>query len=161
MTSAVFDGDLGGQAGADAKCQAAAEAAALPGVFRAWLSTDADSPATSFVDSKIPYVRLDDVEVAADWQDLVDGALEAPIIVSELGGPPAAGNHGCIPSDALVAWTSTTEAGQPLMPGACDNWSSTNGAAATVGRVGPVNLTWSVFCSSPCTSQAALYCVEQ
>lgn len=151
---------MGGRQGADEKCQAAAEAAALAGVFRAWLSTDVSSPETDFAMSAIPYVRLDDVVVAADWQDLIDGTLEAPIIVSELGGPPAAGTHGCMPSDALVAWTSTTEAGKALMTGVCENWSGTSGAA-TVGHVGPVNFTWSAYCSTACTGQAALFCFEQ
>jgi cysteine-rich repeat protein len=70
VTSAVFTGDLGGRAGADAKCQAAAESASAPGTFRAWLSTNNGSPADDFVKSAVPYVRLDDVQVAADWQDL-------------------------------------------------------------------------------------------
>ncbi len=160
VTSAVFSGDLGGRAGADEKCQAAAAVAAVPGTFRAWLSTDDASPETLFVLSEVPYVRLDGVQVAADWEDLVDGSLGAPINVSELGGPPAAGTHACVPGDALVAWTSTTHGGKPLMPGACENWTSTNGEA-NVGRVGTVDLAWSAYCPTPCSGQSALYCVQQ
>jgi cysteine-rich repeat protein len=160
VTSAVFTGDLGGPAGADAKCQAAAESAAAPGMFRAWLSTDVASPANDFVQSEVPYVRLDGVQVAANWQDLVDGTLEAPISVSELGGLPAPSTHACIPADALGAWTGTSAAGVSLMTGTCDNWSSTTGDA-TLGRVGDPSMAWSSFCPTPCSSQAALYCVEQ
>ncbi len=160
VTSAVFTGDLGGRAGADAKCQAAAKSASAPGTFRAWLSTSNASPADDFVKSAVPYVRLDDVQVAADWQDLVDGALEAPIIVSELGGPPAASTHVCIPQDAWGAWTSTNEKGLPSMKGTCSNWSTTNGDS-TLGRVGDASLAWSFFCVTPCSSKASLYCVEQ
>lgn len=160
VTSAVFTGALGGFAGADIKCQAAADSAAAPGTFRAWLSNDLASPTADFVHSKVPYVRLDDVQVAANWNDLVDGTLNAPISVSELGGPPMMAAHACVPEDALIAWTATNEAGLPLKTGACDNWSSTTGDA-TVGRVGDTSLAWSVFCPTPCSSTAALYCVEQ
>lgn len=160
VTSAVFTGNLGGRAGADAKCQAAAESASAPGTFRAWLSTDTASPADDFVKSEVPYVRLDDLQVAANWQDLVDGTLEAPIIVSELGGPPAASTHVCIPQDAWGAWTSTNEAGLPSMKGTCNNWSTTDGDS-TLGRVGDASLAWSFFCVTPCSSKASLYCVEQ
>ena len=160
VTSAVFTGDLGGRAGADAKCQAAAKSASAPGTFRAWLSTNNGSPADDFVKSAVPYVRLDDVQVAADWQDLVDGTLEAPIIVSELGGPPAASTHVCIPQDAWGAWTSTDAAGLPSMKGTCSDWSITDGDA-TLGRVGDASLAWSFFCVTPCSSKASLYCVEQ
>jgi len=160
VTSAVYTGDLGGRAGADAKCQEAAGIAAVPGTFRAWLSTDDASPATVFTQSKVPYVRLDGVQVAADWVDLIDGSLEAPINVSELGGPPTPGKHACAPADALVAWTSTTQAGKPLPPGSCENWTSANGEA-NVGRVGTLDLAWSVYCPTPCAGQAALYCVQQ
>jgi len=160
VTSAVFTGDLGGLAGADAKCQAAAESAAVPGLFRAWLSTDLAAPADDFLKSDVPYVRLDDVQVAADWQDLIDGTLDAPINVSELGGLPATGAHACFPTDALGAWTGTSAAGVSLKTGSCANWSSTGGDS-TLGRVGAPSMAWSSFCPTPCTSQAALYCVEQ
>ena len=124
------------------------------------LSTDSASPADDFIKSEVPYVRLDDVQVATDWLDLVDGTLEAPIIVSELGGPPAASTHVCIPQDAWGAWTSTNEAGLPAMWGTCDNWTSTVGDSS-LGRVGDASLAWSFFCVTPCSSKASLYCVEQ
>ena len=160
VTSAVFTGALGGRVGADAKCQAAAESASASGTFRAWLSTNNGSPADDFVKSPVPYVRLDDVQVAADWKDLVDGTLEAPIIVSEFGGPPAASTHVCIPADAWGAWTSTDAAGLPSMKGTCNNWTTTEGDS-TLGRVGDASLAWSFFCVTPCASMASLYCVEQ
>lgn len=160
VTSAVFSGDLGGRAGADAKCQAAAESAGAPGVFRAWLSTDSTSPADAFVQSGVPYTRFDGVQVAANWKDLIDGTLSAPISVSELGGLPAVGSHACFPQDALAAWTGTSATGVSLMTGTCDNWSTTAGEA-TLGRVGDPSMAWSSFCPTPCASLAALYCLEQ
>src|SRR5207248_2675590 len=40
VTSVMYDGNLGGLAGADAKCQARATAASLSGTYKAWLSDD-------------------------------------------------------------------------------------------------------------------------
>ena len=60
LTSMTFNGDLGGVAGADAKCQAAADAplSIVPiGTYLAWIS-DAigNSPSTKFSQSTLPYV---------------------------------------------------------------------------------------------------------
>jgi hypothetical protein len=90
-------------------CAAQLRDLAGPGLFRAWLSTDLASPADGFLKSDVPYVRLDDVQVAADWQDLIDGTLDAPINVSELGGLPAMGTHACFPTDALVTGVGTRQ----------------------------------------------------
>jgi hypothetical protein len=87
VTNATFSGDLGGLAGADAKCQAAASAANLSGTYRAWLSTTASSPAAdaTFTKASGPYRRVDGVQVVADWADLTDGTLGAAIRVTETG----------------------------------------------------------------------------
>jgi cysteine-rich repeat protein len=160
VTSAVFSGEMGGRAGADARCQAAAETATMPGIFRAWLSADQSGPAVDFTKSEVPYVRIDNVQVAADWNDLIDGQLEAPISISELGGPPGKGAHDCLPQDAIIAWTSTSVAGEPLMMGDCNAWSGKVGLGAA-GRVGETGFPWSFSCTPTCSSEAALYCVEQ
>lgn len=117
-------------------------------------------PAADFIKSEVPYVRIDDIQVAADWNDLIDGQLQAPIIVSELGGPPGKGTHDCLPQDAIMAWTSTSAAGEPLMMGDCNAWSSKDGVGAA-GRVGETGFPWSFSCTPICSSEAALYCVEQ
>lgn len=160
VTSEVFTGDLGGLAGADAKCQEAAAAAKLPGNFQAWLSTSDTSPVTKSVHSSIPYQLVDGTEVASSWGDLVDGAISAPIAVSEKGGPPGKGLHSCIPSDMVVVWTNTKEIGTPVGEYHCDNWSTAASGEGGTGRVGPVNSGWTSNCIAGCQSQAALYCVE-
>lgn len=160
VTSAVFTGEMGGRAGADAKCQAAAETATIPGIFRAWLSADQSGPAVDFTKSEVPYVRIDNVQVAADWNDLIDGQLKAPIAISELGGPPGKGAHDCLPQDAIIAWTSTSVGGEPLMMGDCNAWSGKDGLGAA-GRVGETGFPWSFSCTTTCSSEAALYCVQQ
>ena len=87
LSSAVYDGAMGGLDGADAKCQALAAAAGLPGTFRAWLSDSTGSPSTRFTQSTLRYVRVDGVKVADDWADLTDATklLYAPINVTENG----------------------------------------------------------------------------
>ncbi len=92
ITSTIFaDGNLGGIVGADAECQALADAASLSGTFLAWLSDSlGNSPATdpNFVKSEVPYLRVDGIMVASSWADLVDGSLLAPIEVDEQGNHP-------------------------------------------------------------------------
>jgi cysteine-rich repeat protein len=64
VTSEIYTGNLGGLAGADAKCQSLADAAGLPGNYMAWLSTGASSPSTRFTQSPNPYVLVNGTKVA-------------------------------------------------------------------------------------------------
>ena len=70
ITNETFAADLGGSQGADEKCQIAASTAGLSGVFRAWLSTSTQQPLDVFVQSAVPYRRLDGMQVAENWPDL-------------------------------------------------------------------------------------------
>ena len=90
ITSATYNGALGGVIGGDTRCQALADAAELSGTFLAWLSDSTTSPAADpdFVKSAVPYVRVDGVMVASNWADLVDGSLLALIEVDEQGNHP-------------------------------------------------------------------------
>ena len=83
----LYDGNLGGLAGADAKCDLLASNAGLTGTFRAWLSDGIDSPDTRFLKAGNPYVLVDNTTViASDWTDLTSGSIQAPINLTELGG---------------------------------------------------------------------------
>lgn len=161
ITSQVFTGNLGGLAGADQKCQDAADSAGLPGLYKAWLSVASESPTERFVHSPVPYRQVDGVEVASDWTDLVDGNIEAGIFVSELNGPPGKGVHSCLPMEIVPVWTGTGESGM-MIPGDyfCDNWNSLSGQGFS-GRAGSTDSQWTQFCTATCQDQAALYCVEQ
>ncbi|MHA1529067.1 MAG: hypothetical protein ACTSVG_08600, partial [Alphaproteobacteria bacterium] len=62
VTSASFNGTLGGLTGADAKCQAEADgpASIVPsGTYLAWLSDGTDSPNTRFTKTAHPYLLPD------------------------------------------------------------------------------------------------------
>ena len=67
VTSATFGGAVGGLAGADAACNAAATTGGLPGTYMAWLTDQnaANAPATRFTKSTLPYVLPEGTEVLA------------------------------------------------------------------------------------------------
>jgi hypothetical protein len=147
ITSGGFTGNLGGIAGADAKCASAASLLGLSGTFRAWISDAATSPAARFLHDDVHYERHPDrVKIADNWADLTDGTLDAPIAAS--------------PSN--LAWTGTGADGNPS-GGTCLNW--TNGTSPQSARVGlpPVtNSQWSALANEvACNALVALYCFEQ
>lgn len=79
--------EYGGVDGADAICQAAADDAGLSGTYLAWLSSAAgNSPSVRFSHDGGPFVRTDGIIVAADWADLTDSELLAPINLTADGG---------------------------------------------------------------------------
>jgi hypothetical protein len=170
LTSTLYQGDLreggagSGIAGADAKCQARANASARTqgGTYKAWLSgsTDASSPAQRFTNTANtgPYVRVDDAAtvIAADWADLTDGTLQNPINVTETGG---------VRFDFI--WTNTQPDGTAggTFPNAhCQEWT-TSANLPNIGNVGQnivVNSLWTEAGSLlSCNSTLRLYCVEQ
>ena len=161
VTSQVFTGDLGGLDGADAKCQAAAQAADLSGTFRAWLSSSTVSALERFVHSGVPYRLVNGKEIASNWDDLTDGTLAMGIDVSELKGAPGKGTHTCMPDSLSIVWTGTKETGAPVGGEYfCDGWVSPTGSGYA-GAAGSADSTWTANCLPQCSDQAALYCVEQ
>jgi hypothetical protein len=91
VTDETYTGNLGGQAGADTKCQNAASAAGLPGTYAAWLA-GADGvagppPATrfSFTGTNTPIRMPDGTLLANSWADLTDGTLQNFFNVNQFG----------------------------------------------------------------------------
>jgi len=158
VTSDTFDGNLGGLAGADAICQAAADNAIPPlsGVFKAWLSDNTDSPSTRFTQATVPYKLTDGTTIANDWADLTDGSLAAPINVTENGGLP-----GGLP----YVWTSTTATGSAeLCCANCSEWTSNAPIFADGwwGNSAASNASWTdTNTGAPCINLVHLYCFEQ
>jgi hypothetical protein len=158
VTSQVYDGNLGGLMGADAKCQALAAAADLEGNYKAWVSTNQvnGSPATRFTQSVIPYVRIDGVKIAENWADLIDSSLLAPINVTELGGPAPMTNF----CTASSVYTGTNPNGTPINAN-CSNWTSTE-VGSTWGEASSIIGAWSYGClGGSCAWMASLYCFQQ
>lgn len=157
ITSEAFKGDLGGLEGADAKCQAAAEAAELPGTYMAWLSSGDDMPLTRMLQSHGAYHRVDGVVIARGWTDLTDGLLDATISITEYGDELNTGS-----------WTNTEANGVIAEePADCDGWTSQlvdfTGRWGTAQEIEP---GWSNYPNelvNPnfCAADRSLYCVMQ
>lgn len=161
-SSATFTGgQIGGLAGGDAKCQSAADAAGLGGTYRAWLSDATGSPASRFVQSSTPYLRVDNVLIANDWADLTDGTLNAPISVTETKGV-AASEPIC---DGATHWvfTNTTKFGTLNSASlSCSNWTSDVGGSGW-GNLVDTFASWTDGCTGGnfCNKRTPLYCFEQ
>jgi hypothetical protein len=149
VTGGVYTGNLGGVAGADAKCQARAAAAGLSGVFKAWISTATNSPGKDFIRSPAPYVMPNGGVVAMSWPDLVSGVLHQGISLTEtetvFGGPGV--------------WTGTTPQGVSSSPD-CVGWTSALDSG-TYGQASSYNQVWTIGNTSGCAALLGLYCFEQ
>ncbi|HRI09762.1 MAG TPA: hypothetical protein PKW35_18195 [Nannocystaceae bacterium] len=156
VTSATFNGKLGGLAGADQTCQKLAGAAGLanPTTFRAWLS-DGFEPISKRIPSfEGPYVRPDGVQIADHWQDLTDGDLDAPISIDE-----AKQNH--FKGESTSVWTNVGADGSIDGYISCDGWTlGTLGKPGSVGRLNTTGSEWTHHSELLCFLQAHLYCVE-
>ena len=161
VTSEVWTGNLGGIAGADAKCQQAANNSDLTKgrIFRAWISDAYTWPEKRFIHSSTPYITTcpETKRVADNWTDLVDGsAIGVKQFCSEFG----------VPLTGFV-WTYTNIFGYPYGDGeSCWNWSrdSQDGIGTggffdpdvTVGEYMWTQLNW-----LNCDQAERLLCFEQ
>ena len=154
VTHGRFDGNLGGLAGADQKCAQEAQAAGLPGTFKAWLSDATTSAASRLTHATIPYRLVDGTKVADDWTDLTDASLDAAITLT-----PTCGNDG-----GGGAWTNTDPSGAISNPFlSCTNWTSA-GDSGGDGYVGATDGDWtanSAFPFDTCSVTSRLYCFGQ
>jgi hypothetical protein len=162
ISSTNQNGNLGGLTGADEICQNLADAdgsLAAPGTYKAWLSTGAASAAARLTHATVPYKLVDGTQIAANWDDLTDRALAAPINVTE-GGSSQSG--------VRPVWTATAENGAFQGPD-CTAWSSTSGSGvigatiASPGQVLGAAATWThaTALRDPCSTALPLYCFQQ
>ena len=159
VTSTVHDAGLGGLSGGDSICAARASAANLPGAgivgnYKAWLGNAAGSPATRFRRSARPYVLVDGTKIADDWDDLLDGSIDARINVDESGTTVA-------PS---FVWTGIgLAAGAIFITGAdCANWTdSTIGDPGSSGSTDETDSGWTDFGQGACDFARPVYCFQQ
>ena len=179
VTSGTFNGNLGGIAGADAKCQAAADSpsSVVPaGSYLAWLSGTSFSPALRFTHSIQPYVLpvlpgTAELTVANNYTDLTDGVLLHAINIDETGsGVSPGGNPG-------TTWTATDADGTKvafLSGNRCDDnsvdgnvWTNSDALAQNVANQAIVGLTssttagWSNITVQSCDVLRRLYCFQQ
>jgi hypothetical protein len=157
VTSDLGNGNMGGAAGADGRCQAAAGRAGLGGTWTAWLSSDGVN-AVDRLTSDGPYVLVDGRRVAIDKVQLVSGNLEVPINIME-NGETAAG--------VLNVWTGTRSNGTLFAD--CNGWSTTN--VIVFGTAGLVDRSKDGFWTDDrgivqgagwgCQTDMRLYCFER
>ena len=155
VTSNSFLGNLNGFSSGTEVCQSSAASAGLlnPGDFKAWLSYGVgSSPSdTMQLEYRGYYVRLDGEVIAQGWGDLVDGKINNPITINELG----------LVSSAQYAWTATSSGGTPVSYDCLDFSTNDNVTVGRVGEVAAVNGSWSDSTSNlECSNAAAIYCFE-
>lgn len=162
VTSTMHTGNLGGLAGADAICNARAQAANLPGTYMAWLSTDEvdGTPAQRSTQSTQPFLKVNGVQVAEDWTDLTGGTLDSPIDMTETGGPAPVTISICNLTAAV--WTNTHTNGTLVDASqSCGNWTMTNGGSHW-GFSNTATSFWTHACmGGSCGWQAPIYCLQQ
>lgn len=156
-TSTKYTGGLGGLAGADAKCTAAATAAGLPGTYAAWLS-DSTTNAPARLGTARGFVRVDglpfsDTVEATAGHDLVEGRIFYPPALDQLGV--------AVPKNDFV-WTGTSAAG--VFSGAsCIDWTSalaTESGGTGLPQTGSV--TWTNRgTGDTCEKQGRLLCFRK
>jgi hypothetical protein len=148
--------ELGGLAGADAKCQAAADNARLPGTYKAWLSDASTSASDRLVHSPYPYVppsgyNYDGSVYAWNWNHLVAGGLQAPVFITELLNDIT--NSGPNP------WTGTNVDGASTGY-TCGNWDTAS-EEGTKGEHNKLDARWTDSYLVECNGIGRLYCIEQ
>jgi hypothetical protein len=152
LTSAAYLGNRGGLAGADTDCTNAARNGGQPGTWTAWLSDDATNAVDRINDGGGgPYQLINGTVVADDMADLLDGTLDAPILIDESGNTVAG---------AFEVWTATNADGTSGA-GTCDNWTSSDaGFVALIGRSDAVDDTWTNVNNivDDCETFNRLYC---
>jgi len=150
VTSTTHNGNLGGLSGADAICQGLADAASLPGTYMAWLSDSTGTPDTRFVKSTSPYTLIDGTILADDWDELIDGSLNARINLDEIGSVPY----------PPQVWTNTKNDGKAFNPNDCNDWTS--GTNADHSRVSStVDDSFQPLFKTTCNNGYRLYCFQQ
>jgi hypothetical protein len=170
VTSTSYDGLLGGLYGADLKCQTQAVAAGLPGTYKAWLSDSTTDANQRLAHSTLPYVTVDGVRIADNWDDLVGsgGEIENTLNITEYGVEVSAG---------ASVWTATAYAGNKtgcdpaICGGFCEDWTDSTSGIAMVGNPHEINrqwteaLTWDwlpgYIPAQSCSSLQHLYCFQQ
>ena len=162
VTSTLYDGDLGGLDGADAKCQSHADAASLPGQYKAWLGAGTAGPSSRFTQSTVAYVLPTGKRVALNYLDLVNGV--SSLIDEDENGDAVArdADHHCVKQfNHHVAWGGVRFGGTPWSNGSleCSNYTSTSGGHSW-SNLGLTRFFEGCIGGS-CSDHAPLICVQQ
>ncbi|MBL8914129.1 MAG: hypothetical protein JNM17_25720 [Archangium sp.] len=173
ITSASYQGDLGGIAGADSKCAAAASGAGLTGTWKAWIS-DRDERGGA----ARPLVHaIDRITAAGPWylmcrdskKLLIRAFNNKAALQSVPLDTPSCTENGTWLGMGMekAAWTGTATGGQassqanPGESANCDGWSSIDvGRKGRAGLSSTIPADWTDFISSGCYERLHLYCFQ-
>jgi hypothetical protein len=151
VSSLTYNGNLGGLAGADQKCQSLATAAGLPqNTYRAWLSTSTVN-AIDRLGSARGWVRVDGKPFADTKADITSGKIYHPIRVDETG---------VFVNDisSLLVWTGTNSIGT-VSGRTCSDWTTNNNAVGgDLGSCDGVGATFTLSNWVQCNNTRRLYC---
>lgn len=166
VTSDLFSGDLGGLAGADAKCAtAAARNTELSGKsFKAWLAVEGASASSRFANDGKFYLTNGLVfaenfsMMSSSYIGMGGGA--SPFI------PLNADEMGATLTDMRLVWTGT---GYVIMPGmettgTCNDWTSTALSTSVYVGLGLSYTAWSWAygtTTADCGEEHPIYCIEE
>jgi hypothetical protein len=153
VSSMQFTGDMGGLAGADAKCQSLANTAGLPGTYKAWLSDSLTDVKTRVTQSTNKYVLIDGTMIAANYTALTSGTVSHAIDHDENGMPLATDVFTDSNPDGLA-----TEV-DPLFT--CNDWTLGNTVIGEVGRSDAKTKSWTADGDGLCQSPSSIYCFQQ
>jgi hypothetical protein len=152
-SSTTYRGDLGGIAGADAKCQERARAAGLAGTFIAFLST-AQASAFSRLDGARGWIRTDGRPVADTVQEMIQARVLYPPRIDEFGKD--------VVGDGFVA-TGTGSDGQPEPGQTGNDWGPAPASAPWLchgGDAAAGSKGWFSNGHKGCELTFRLYCFE-
>jgi hypothetical protein len=152
-SSMQFTGNLGGLAGADAKCQSLATAAGLPGTYKAWLSDSLTDVKTRVTQSTSQYILIDGTVIAASYVALTSGTIAHAIDLDETG------TH--VASDVFTDSNPNGVATEvdPLFT--CNDWTADNTLIGEVGRSDAKTKSWTEDGDGLCQSPSSIYCIQQ
>ncbi|MGI9554248.1 MAG: pentapeptide repeat-containing protein [Thermodesulfobacteriota bacterium] len=109
-----------GQDAADCICSELAKEAGFSSNYLAWIGGGGSSPSTKFNQASIPYMRTDTLIIADDYDDLIDGQIENPIIYSEKRKEVKPKFN----SNTVRSWTAVDSKGDTNSGANCNNWTS-------------------------------------
>jgi hypothetical protein len=132
ITSGAYTGRIPGLGldAADTTCTTVAAGAGLTGTWTAWLSDNTTDAANRINDGGgvTPFKLINGTVVANSYGDLVDGTLDAPILIDESGNDVVGG---------FEVWTATSANGTNSGVDSCLEWTTND--VAESGRVGLAN----------------------
>jgi len=168
-TSTFYNGNLGGLAGADAKCNTRASAAGISSGcgYKAWLSTGGGGVAGTNAKDRLThatgkYVSVTGTVIANNWYDLVDGSINYVNVFSD--------ENGIKPTDTTfgVYHTNTKSDGTATFNWDCNAWTGQTLVSSPWSGVGIARKTssfppddWTNANVEPCNWGLQLLCIEQ